>query len=41
MNDDKPIFTMEALSDFVWGFLRYVGVIGSLMAILWFLGKVN
>lgn len=39
--DDHPLFTMEQLSDFVWGLLRAVGIIFSLMAVLWFLGKVH
>ena len=38
---DEPIFTIEQLSDWFWGFLRAVGVIASLIAVLWFLGKVH
>ena len=38
---DKPLVTLEAITDFVWGFLRALGVIFTLMAILWFLGKVH
>lgn len=38
---EQPIFTLETFTDFVWGFLRALGIIFTLMAILWFLGKVH
>ena len=39
--EDEPVFTLEKLTDFVWGTLRAIGVIASLMAMLWFLGQVS
>ena len=39
--EDEPVFTLEKLNDFVWGTLRAIGVIASLIAVLWFLGKVR
>ena len=41
MNDDDPIFNMEMLSDFVWGFLRALGIIFTLVAILWVAGRIH
>ena len=39
--EDEPVFTLEKLTDFVWSALRAIGIVASMVAVLWFLGKVH
>jgi len=39
--NDKPIVTFDEIISWIWNFLHYLGVIASLLAVLWFLGWVK